>query len=163
MILSCIYAAETDVKTTATRPTQTGGAEPQRSTAFTPLHRSNVVADPTLPAPPTLKRHKCRAPNSSRRSRIFPGARSSRPQRLRTCDDTGKSNRHGARVAAAAGTAALLWLRRRHPVFIVSLGARLRLDCVDTARFELSPRHRLARARRRRRAARCGCRQNRRC
>ena len=33
-----------------------------RSAAFTPLHRSNVVAGPTLPASLTLKRHKCRAP-----------------------------------------------------------------------------------------------------
>ncbi len=41
-----------------------------RGAAFTPLHRSNAEACPNLPAPLTLKRHKCRAPNSSRHARI---------------------------------------------------------------------------------------------
>ena len=64
-----------------------------RSAAFTPLHRSNVVAGPTLPAPLTLKRHKCRAsgPGSARGPRAglggppkpsFPSLARRRPERV---------------------------------------------------------------------------------
>ena len=58
---------------------------------------------------------------SSRAERISPGARASRPQRLRTREGATNFQRPGSAAAAAAGMAALRRLRPRRSVFRVSL------------------------------------------
>ena len=58
-----------------------------RSAAFTPPHRWNAVAVPIPPAPLTLKRHKCRAPNSSRHARSLQDFSTDKPAGWRRLRD----------------------------------------------------------------------------
>ena len=113
------------------------GARGFRSAAFMPRQRERCGQGRTRDDIRTVKRRKRRAPLWLRLRRAVlqlcnvlarrevSGARASRPQQLRTCEDAINFQRPGSAAAAAAGTAALRCLRLRRTVFIASLWSKM--------------------------------------